>query len=181
MRGSSVKLCHTLGKWMIDCCKSVKSEIGARSFSGQGGVVGVGSRLVLGGVTAGGWNTLRGTQVRYLRYMTFPPRHQPWESWSSVRRRWLNLNDSNVVWALIAANGAVFLLWRIDPYFASKHFVVSLESLRSGRIWTALTASFSQQDFGHLASNMISLYFFGSDVGRMFGGHKVSSLAVNNK
>lgn len=65
------------------------------------------------------------------------------------------------------------MLWRVDPHFAAKHFVVSLESLRAGRLWTALTAAFSQSDTMHLASNMITLYFFGSDIGRIFGGKKL--------
>lgn len=65
------------------------------------------------------------------------------------------------------------MLWQTNPWLAQKHFVVSLESLREGRVWTAVTASFSQSSFGHLAGNMISLYFFGSDIGRLFGGRKV--------
>jgi membrane associated rhomboid family serine protease len=65
------------------------------------------------------------------------------------------------------------MLWRVDPYFAAKHFVVSLDSLRAGRFWTLLTSAFSQTDTMHLASNMIALYFFGSDIGRIFGGKKL--------
>ena len=183
MRGSSSKFCQILGKWMTDCSKgakysSVKSDPGAVSIFGRSLVSSasaiVRTTTVQPRAVTGGLNNLGWMQLRSLRHMTFPPRHQPWGAWSSAGHRWLNLNDSTVIWALIAANGAVFMLWRIDPYFATKHFVVSLESLRSGRIWTALTASFSQQDFGHLASNMISLYFFGSDIGRIFGGRTVS-------
>ena len=70
-----------------------------------------------------------------------------------------------MIWSLIGANGLVYLYWKLDPYSASKHFVVSLESMRSGRVWTALTSAFSQQDTMHLASNCISLFFFGSDLG----------------
>lgn len=168
---------------MADCCRgvkcsSVKSDQGAVSIFGRSLVSSaraiVRTSTLQPSAVTGGLNNLGWIQLRFFRHMTFPPRHQPWGPWSSAGRRWLNLNETNVIWALIAANGAVFMLWRIDPYFATKHFVVSLESLRSGRIWTALTASFSQQDFGHLASNMISLYFFGSDIGRMFGGRTVS-------
>lgn len=105
--------------------------------------------------------------TRLAHFMTFPPRHRPsYQVWSG---RW-RPDASKVLWSIIAANGAVYLLWRVDPHLAAKHFVVSLESLRSGRLWTLLTASFSQQDTGHLASNMITLYFFGSDIGRAFGG-----------
>lgn len=106
---------------------------------------------------------------RNVRHLNFPPRH-------SMTRWGLGSNPSGntVLWSLIAANGAVFLYWRVDPYAASKHFVVSLQSLRDGRLWTAITSAFSQHDGWHLAGNMVSLYFFGSDVGRLFGGRKVS-------
>lgn len=75
----------------------------------------------------------------------------------------------------------MYFLWRYDPYFASKHFVVSLDAIRDGRWWTPLLASFSHQDIGHFASNMISLYFFGSDIGRIFGGRKVCIVLQNKR
>lgn len=39
----------------------------------------------------------------------------------------------------------------------NRHATVSLESLRSGRLWTALTSAFSHERLGHLAANMIGL------------------------
>ena len=110
---------------------------------------------------------------RGLRYMALPPRFQPPRS---TWRGSLDPNASAVVWTLIAANGGVYLLWRTDPSFASRHFVVSLDALRAGRVWTAVTSAFSQQDTMHLASNMISLYFFGSSIGRLFGGRQLLTL-----
>jgi len=86
--------------------------------------------------------------LRGVRYMTFPHRTQQRYRWGGS----LDPNSTAVVWSLIAANGAVFMLWRTDPSFASKHFVVSLDSLRSGRVWTAVTSAFSQYDFGHLSA-----------------------------
>lgn len=56
------------------------------------------------------------------------------------------------------------------------HATVSIEGLRAGRVWTVLTAAFSHQEFMHLAANMIGLYFFGRDVGRLFGGKKLLGL-----
>lgn len=53
------------------------------------------------------------------------------------------------------------------------HATVSIESLRAGRVWTALTAAFSHRDLVHLGANMITLYFFGRDVGHLFGGKRV--------
>lgn len=39
----------------------------------------------------------------------------------------------------------------------SKHATVSIESLRSGRLWTAVTNAFSHAALGHLGANMIGL------------------------
>ncbi len=58
------------------------------------------------------------------------------------------------------------------------HAMVSIEALRSGRVWTAVTSAFSHQDFTHLAANMIGLYFFGRDIGRLFGGQKVRPMPL---
>ncbi len=54
-----------------------------------------------------------GQQARGLRYLGFQPRGGG---------RWGGASDwdaGKVVWGLIAANGAVFLLWRSDPRFCS--------------------------------------------------------------
>jgi len=109
--------------------------------------------------------------------MSFPPRSPSPNNFKTWQARF-NPDASKVIWSLIAVNGAVYMLWRVDPYFAARHFVVSLDSLRAGRFWTALTAAFSQTDTMHLASNMITLYFFGSDIGRIFGGKKLLLLYV---
>jgi len=84
------------------------------------------------------------------------------------------LDPNKVVWSLIGANAAVFMLWRVDPIFARRNFVVSLYS-SVHRPWTILTSSFSHADFGHFASNMVTLYFFGSSLGRVVGGQNVGS------
>lgn len=64
------------------------------------------------------------------------------------------------------------------PLQMAAHGVVSIESLRSGRLWTALTAAFSHRDLMHLGANMVGLYFFGRGVGRMFGGKQVRGRAA---
>jgi len=86
--------------------------------------------------------------------------------------RWRSIDYTNVLWGIILANGGVYLLWKTDPYVAARHFVVSRESM-TRRPWTVVTSCFSHADFGHLASNMITLYFFGSTIGSVFGGKKV--------
>lgn len=87
------------------------------------------------------------------------------------------LDPNKVVWSLIGANAAVFMLWRVDPLFARQHFVVSLYS-SVHRPWTILTSSISHADFGHFASNMVTLYFFGSSLGRVIGGQNVCIIII---
>jgi membrane associated rhomboid family serine protease len=100
-----------------------------------------------------------------------------------------------VVWMLIGANAAVFMLWRMaDPGFMRRHFMVSevinqglctkkevitgtslaycneqisLDNFKSGRLHTLLTSAFSHAETDHLISNMIGLYFFGTSVSYM--------------
>ena len=48
---------------------------------------------------------------------------------------------------------------------------VSEESLRSGRLHTLCTAAFSHRDAWHLGGNMLTLWFFGREIGQIFGGH----------
>ncbi|XP_042500453.1 RHOMBOID-like protein 12, mitochondrial isoform X2 [Macadamia integrifolia] len=88
---------------------------------------------------------------------------------NSSRRSWYPTED-NVVLGLIVANVAIFILWRIaDPTFMRKHFMISVENVISGRVHTLITSAFSHKDIGHLASNMIGLYFFGQNIVRLFG------------
>lgn len=71
---------------------------------------------------------------------------------------------------MIGANVAVFVLWRIaDTRFMRKHFMISLDNVKSGRLHTMLTSAFSHAELEHLVSNMIGLYFFGTSIGRLFG------------
>lgn len=77
---------------------------------------------------------------------------------------------SEMLWGLIIANVAVFMSWRYaDPEFMRKHFMVSLDGCRNMGMYTMITSGFSHADAGHLIFNMIGLYFFGSNIGRIFG------------
>ena len=60
-------------------------------------------------------------------------------------------NPDTVLWGLIGANVAGYLLWRSNPALMSRHAVVSIPALQQGRYWTLVTAAFSQKDFMHLA------------------------------
>lgn len=92
-------------------------------------------------------------------------------SFDSNPRSWFQwLTTDGVVLGLILTNVAVFLLWRIaDPSFMKKNFMISLDNFRSGRIHTIITCAFSHIDVGHIISNMVGLYFFGTSVGSTFG------------
>ncbi|XP_068648848.1 RHOMBOID-like protein 12, mitochondrial isoform X2 [Aristolochia californica] len=79
-------------------------------------------------------------------------------------------NADEVVWGLIGINVAVLLMWRSgDWLFMLRHFTVSMENFKSGRIHTLLTSAFSHKDFGHLLQNCFGLYFFGTHMGTIFG------------
>lgn len=107
------------------------------------------------------------------------------------RTKWLPSADGAVL-MLVGANVGVFMLWHLaDPSFMRRHFMVSdqsksfcfcfrsgwlsvawllfdeqisLDNFKSGRLHTLLTNAFSHAESGHLISNMIGLYFFGSSV-----------------
>ncbi|BBH04027.1 RHOMBOID-like protein 12 [Prunus dulcis] len=95
---------------------------------------------------------------------------QPKFYFSSERSWFRRVSDGDVVLGLIIANVAVFILWRIaDPSFMAKNFTISLDNVTSGRLHTLITSAFSHMDVGHIISNMIGLYFFGTNIGRVFG------------
>ncbi|XP_072951366.1 RHOMBOID-like protein 12, mitochondrial [Typha angustifolia] len=82
---------------------------------------------------------------------------------------WMQTPDG-VVRFLIGTNIAVFFLWRVaDPAFMRKHFMISLDNFKSGRLHTLLTSAFSHMDLDHLVTNMIGLYFFGTSIANFFG------------
>ncbi|KAF0910510.1 hypothetical protein E2562_002960 [Oryza meyeriana var. granulata] len=83
--------------------------------------------------------------------------------------RWMPSADGAVL-MLVGANVVVFMLWRLlDPSFMRRHFMISLDNFKSGRLHTLLTSAFSHAESGHLITNMIGLYFFGSSISNMFG------------
>lgn len=80
------------------------------------------------------------------------------------------LTPDNMVFGLIIANTAIFLLWRIaDEKFMINNFTISLDNIKSGRLHTLITNAFSHVDAWHIISNMLGLYFFGTNVVSNFG------------
>ncbi|KAH9616647.1 hypothetical protein KSS87_000012 [Heliosperma pusillum] len=120
----------------------------------------------------GNFNTFLGSRLCFLRtqFPKFKP--SPWSS--NYKRKWSSwshgYSSDNIVLGLIVANTAVFVLWRVlDRDFMYKNFMISLDNIKSGRVHTLITSAFSHIDMGHIASNMIGLYFFGSSIGRYLG------------
>uniref|UniRef100_A0A1J3HEU5 Rhomboid protein 1, mitochondrial n=1 Tax=Noccaea caerulescens TaxID=107243 RepID=A0A1J3HEU5_NOCCA len=105
----------------------------------------------------------------------FPKKGFQFEGFSGSQRRgwkhWLQgLSSNDVVLGLIISNTAVFMMWRVfDQQFMMNNFMISLDNFKSGRLHTLITSAFSHIDIGHIISNMIGLYFFGSSIARNFG------------
>ena len=73
-------------------------------------------------------------------------------------------NDERPLWALIAVNIAVFVLWHTAPPSALPALAEQLLVVASGvlsRPWTALTYAFSHNDASHLLYNLCGLWVFG--------------------
>ncbi|CAH8381227.1 unnamed protein product [Eruca vesicaria subsp. sativa] len=105
----------------------------------------------------------------------FPRKGFEFGGYSGFQRRgwknWLQgLSDNDVVLGLLLANAGVFLMWRVfNQRFMMNNFMISLDNFTSGRIHTLITSAFSHIDIGHIVSNMIGLYFFGTSIARNFG------------
>ena len=85
------------------------------------------------------------------------------------------LDGDTAVKTLIGINLAGWLLWQTNPTFMKQNTMVSYESLSNLRLHTLLTSAFSHYDGWHLFTNMFALYFFGRDIGRLFGGRRACS------
>lgn len=87
-------------------------------------------------------------------------------------------NPDGVLAALIAANCGVYALWQTQPKsMMRRHFMVSpYDALQPRRCYTLVTAAFSHFDGWHLAGNMLPLFFFGREIGRLFGGSRLLAL-----
>lgn len=74
------------------------------------------------------------------------------------------------LFALALVNLGVYAMWHsMSPRFMAENFLVSVESVTSGRLWTLLTTIFSHQDSSHLLFNLFGLWVFGTPVERVIG------------
>ncbi len=83
-------------------------------------------------------------------------------------------DGDKVLYSLIAANCAGFFLWQSNPSLMKRHAMVSVNSIREGRIYVLLTSAFSHASLNHIFANMFTFYFFGRETGLIFGGKKVA-------
>ncbi|WZZ57981.1 hypothetical protein YC2023_058088 [Brassica napus] len=112
------------------------------------------------------------SKVAFLRSQ-FPRKGFELGGYSGRRgwKHWLQgLSSNDVVLGLLLANTGVFLMWRVfNQRFMINNFMISLDNFTSGRLHTLITSAFSHIDIGHIVSNMIGLYFFGTSIARNFG------------
>lgn len=77
------------------------------------------------------------------------------------------------MWVVIALNVLVYAAWHSTGEAGAElmagHFLVSLDHLRDGRVWTLLTSAFSHIEPGHLLLNMFALWMFGRDIALRWG------------
>lgn len=86
-------------------------------------------------------------------------------------------DGEQMLWSIIGANTLIFAGWHaFDPRLMHANFAVSEESIYHGRVHTAVTAAFSHYDFGHYASNMIALYYFGRSIAQLMGSRYLLNL-----
>lgn len=75
------------------------------------------------------------------------------------------VSDQHLLYGIIGTNVAVFLAWHTQSNrLMMDNFTLTLASVLQGRVHTLLTSLFSHANFGHLAMNMITLFFFGSSM-----------------
>ena len=84
----------------------------------------------------------------------------------------------SAIQVIIGLNVAVFLLWMLGggerggselARFMNANFVVSLEAVKAGRVWTLVTAAFSHEAGMHLLLNMFVFWSFGSTIEARLG------------
>lgn len=87
-----------------------------------------------------------------------------------------------VIVGLMAVNLGVYTLWHTwgleHPRFMVDHFVVSVDAVRAGRVWTLLTSELSHIDAMHLLMNLFGLWVFGVPVASRLGTHRTLALAA---
>jgi membrane associated rhomboid family serine protease len=91
----------------------------------------------------------------------------------------------NIIKALCAVNGLLYLVWNIfgttsiaAEQVLHDHFTSSVSNLRLNRWWTLLTSAFSHSSIYHLLSNTVTLLMIGPPVLRKLGENNFLSLVI---
>ena len=80
---------------------------------------------------------------------------------------------NKINWVIIVCILVSVIFWLADPTESSAQYLAfSTSNLRSGRIWTLVTALFLHVDIVHLAGNMIFLFAFGNVLEKEMGAGK---------
>lgn len=84
-------------------------------------------------------------------------------------------NGEHVLYGLIGVNALVFVGWQLESTqrFMMRHFTCSLGRIKELQLHTLITCTFSHMEFGHLAVNMLVLFFFGRSLAQVMGGKQV--------
>ncbi|PWA01995.1 hypothetical protein BB558_001878 [Smittium angustum] len=92
-----------------------------------------------------------------------------------------NMSPNGIVYAIIGTNLVVFGIWQFAEgryksfgdsrllSFMIKNFTVSVQGLKSGKLWTAITSEFSHANLTHMLVNSIALYSVGSSLALLMG------------
>lgn len=91
-------------------------------------------------------------------------------------REWMTTSSMGAKLTLL--NVLVFVLWQFPSLrpFLLENFTVSWDGLRSGHVWTAISASFSHSDLLHLFFNMLALHIVSRDLETIYGGKNYLTL-----
>lgn len=90
------------------------------------------------------------------------------------------LDGETVLYGLIGVNALVFAAWQLEASrgFMTRHFMCSLNRIKELQFHTLVTCTFSHIQFGHLAVNMLALFFFGRSLARVMSGNQVWKITV---
>ncbi|XP_057791812.1 RHOMBOID-like protein 12, mitochondrial isoform X2 [Salvia miltiorrhiza] len=91
----------------------------------------------------------------------------PDSRWISFFRRFI---PDRCVVLMIVTNTAVFMLWKVaDTDFMIKNFMISVQHIKCGLLYTFITSAFSHIKTDHLIANMLIFSIFGTRIARKFG------------
>ncbi len=78
--------------------------------------------------------------------------------------------QQTAVGSIILINGFVFLLgWLLGPQWLYDFMAVGADLFQSWHFWELLTAPFAHAGIWHILFNMLGLWFFGTEVERLYG------------